>query len=94
MKRLLILGALVIAVSSAHAESRDPSSPYTPQQLKEMSTLVFEGTVMEVETNTEQNGAYLSSLWDAFCFRVLRHIQAPFCHTGHFVQQCRLAHLA
>ena len=58
MKRLLILGALVIAVSSAHAESRDPSSPYTPQQLKEMSTRVFEGTVMEVETNTEHKVSF------------------------------------
>ena len=49
---------------------------------------------IHIAVGSEPNGAYLSSLWDAFRFRVLLHIQAPFCHTGHFVQQCRLAHLA
>jgi hypothetical protein len=58
MKRLLILGALMIAVSSANAESRDPNSPYTPKQLKEISTLVFEGTVTEIETNAQHKVSF------------------------------------
>jgi len=53
MKRLPILAAMVIAACYAHAESRDPNNPYTPQELKNMSTLVFEGTVAEIETNVE-----------------------------------------
>ena len=44
--------------------------------------------------DSEWNGAYLRPLWDVFRFHVLRHIQAPLCHTWHFRQQRRLAHLA
>ena len=47
-----------------------------------------------LQLSSESNGAYLRPLWDAFRFRVLRHIQAPLCHTWHFRQQRRLAHLA
>ena len=53
MKRLLILSLLATAALSARAESRAPGAFYTPQQLTEMSTLVFEGTVVEIETNAE-----------------------------------------
>jgi len=42
---------------------------------------------------SDPNGAYLSPLWDGLRFRVLRRIHAPFCHTGQFRQQCRLAQL-
>ncbi len=51
MKRLLILAGMVIATCAVHAGSRDPNSPYTPQQLKEMSSLVFEGIVVAIEAN-------------------------------------------
>jgi hypothetical protein len=58
MKRLLILAGMVIATCAVHAESRDPNSPYTPQQLKEMSTLVFEGAVVAIETNAEHKVSF------------------------------------
>ena len=58
MKRLLILAGMVIATCAVHAESRDPNSPYAPQQLKEMSTLVFEGAVVAIETNAEHKVSF------------------------------------
>jgi hypothetical protein len=51
MRVLRVLSALVLAVSCASGEVREPK-PYTPQQLKDMSTLVFEGAVKEIETDS------------------------------------------
>jgi hypothetical protein len=53
VNRFIILGILLIAALSARAESRAPESFYTPEKLKEMSTFVFEGTVVEIETNAQ-----------------------------------------
>jgi hypothetical protein len=49
---------LMIAAFSARAESRAAESFYTPAQLKEMSSLVFEGTVVEIETNAQYKVAF------------------------------------
>lgn len=53
MKRLLITCFLAIAATWARAESRAPGAFHTPEELTVMSTLVFEGTVAEIETNAE-----------------------------------------
>jgi hypothetical protein len=59
MKRVLSFAVVLVAAAcSVHAESRDPESPFTPQQLHEMSTLVFEGTVVAIETNAERKGSF------------------------------------
>lgn len=58
MRQLLMLSLLTIAAMWIHAESRAPEAFYTPKQLTEMSTLVFEGTVAEIETNAEYNVSF------------------------------------
>jgi hypothetical protein len=58
MKRVIRLCVLVLTALSAHAESRDPNSPYTAQQLTQMSTLIFEGKVVAIETNAEHKVSF------------------------------------
>lgn len=53
MKRILTMCFFAIVATWASAESRAPGAFYTPEKLAEMSTLVFEGTVAEIETNVE-----------------------------------------
>jgi hypothetical protein len=50
MKRML-LGCIVLLVGFlAYAETRAPAAFHSAEKLKEMSTLVFTGTVMKIET--------------------------------------------
>ena len=52
MKKVILSVSLVaFAVMIAHAETRAPGAFRSPEELKEMSTLVFTGTVLKVETN-------------------------------------------
>jgi hypothetical protein len=48
MKKLVVLCLLFYMVVPCFAETR--GAPYTPEQLRKMSTLVFEGTVTKIET--------------------------------------------
>jgi hypothetical protein len=57
MRVFAAISALVLAVSCASGETRGPV-PYTPQQLKDMSTLVFEGAVKEIETDSVYKVAF------------------------------------
>jgi hypothetical protein len=58
MKPFLMLSLLATAALAAHAESRAPEAFYTPAQLTEMSTVVLEGTVTQIETNAEYKVAF------------------------------------
>ena len=52
MKNIVLSISLVVfAVTFAHAETRAPGAFLSPSKLKEMSTLVFTGAVLKVETN-------------------------------------------
>lgn len=50
MNKVLFVCLLVSPGVNAHAETRAPGSFFSPEKLKEMSTLVFRGTVLEIET--------------------------------------------
>jgi hypothetical protein len=50
MKNVLLVSLALFMAIYVHAETRAPSAFYSPEKLKEMSTLVFKGTVLEVET--------------------------------------------
>lgn len=51
MKKLIALCLLLCLVIAGFAETRAPGAFYTPEKLKEMSTLVFSGRVLKIETN-------------------------------------------
>lgn len=51
MKKILFGLIALLMVSFAHAEKRARSAFYSPEKLKEMSTLVFTGAVLNIETN-------------------------------------------
>ncbi|MFC1479092.1 hypothetical protein ACFL6F_00705 [Planctomycetota bacterium] len=50
MKKILIGCVALLLTLSIHAETRAPGAFRSPEKLKEMSTLVFVGTVLKVET--------------------------------------------
>lgn len=58
MKRMLLTSMIVIVVGLAFAETRDPNSPYSPGELKKMSTLVFTGRVLKTETDVDHNVSF------------------------------------
>ncbi len=51
MKKLLFGFIVILAAASIYAETRAPSAFRSPEKLKEMSTLVFTGTVLKIEVN-------------------------------------------
>jgi len=51
MKKLLFGLVAILVVASSYAETRAPGAFRSPEKLKEMSTLVFTGTVSKIETN-------------------------------------------
>ena len=52
MKKIILASlALLVVLGFARAETRAPGAFRSPEKLKEMSTLVFTGTVLKIETN-------------------------------------------
>ena len=51
IKKLIALCLLLGVAVSSLAETRAPGAFYSPEKLKEMSTLVFSGTVLKIETD-------------------------------------------
>ena len=53
MKTLLSGLVVMLCLAPAYAETRAPTAFYSPEKLKEMSTLVITGTVVRIETNEQ-----------------------------------------
>ena len=51
MKKLLFGLIAILSVVSIYAETRAPGAFHSPEKLKELSALVFTGTVLKIETN-------------------------------------------
>ena len=51
MKKILLVSLVILVVGFALAETRDLGFPRSPEKLKELSVLVFTGTVLKIETN-------------------------------------------
>jgi len=58
MRKLLFGLIAILSVTSIYAETRAPSAFYSPEKLKEMSTLVFTGTVLKIETNEKHKVSF------------------------------------
>ena len=57
-KRILTASVVLLLAVFAHAETRAPGAFHSPERLKVMSTLVFTGTVLTIETNEKYNVSF------------------------------------
>ncbi len=87
--RTTLVGCLVmLSVVSARAETRGPDSFYTPEKLTAMSTLVFDGTVLEIETVEGRDVSFpIKAKVDTVLKGTLKEKELSFAHKspGKFV---------